>query len=56
MKTIPGILQGYRTYIAAAILILLGIYNIAADGNVSSAALEEIAMGLGLFGLRKAIQ
>jgi|TARA_R100001530_G_scaffold135833_1_gene114121 hypothetical protein len=47
-----SILQGKKTYIAAAGLILTGIYN-CIEGNYE-VGIESILAGLGFLGLRAA--
>jgi hypothetical protein len=46
-------LTGYRTYVAAAGLLGLGIYQIT-QGQIE-AGLASLGQALGLFGLRKAL-
>lgn len=46
-------LAGYRTYIAAAGLVGLGLHQLS-QGQVD-AALQSFVQALGLFGLRQAI-
>ena len=48
-------LEGKKTYIAATIIMLTALYQIAETGTVDLAVLKDLAIGFGFYGMRSAI-